>query len=44
VGNQQVVESIITEALQRGFSHPSLEQVPLVVQKGFLKKLLEYLQ
>jgi len=44
VGNKQVVEPIITEALQRGFSHPSLEQVPLVVQKGFLKKLLEYLQ
>ena len=44
VGNQQVVNPIIAEALERGFSHPSLEKVPLAVQKGFLKKLLEYLQ
>ena len=44
VGNQKVVKPIIAEALECGFSHPSLEKVPLAVQKGFLKKLLEYLQ
>ena len=44
LGNQQVVNPIIAEALEHGFSHPSLREVPLAVQKGFLKKLLEYLK
>ena len=44
LGNQQVVNPIIAEALEHGFSHPSLREVPLAVQKGFLRKLLEYLK
>ena len=44
VGNLQVVKPIITEALQRGLSHPSLRDVPPAVQQGFLKKLLEYVR
>ena len=44
VGNSQVVKPIIAKVLQRGFSHPSLQDVPPAVQQGFLKKLLEYVR
>ena len=44
VGNPQVVNPVIAQALKRGLIHPSLNGVPLAVQKGFLKKLLDYLQ
>ena len=43
LGNPQVVNPIIAEAAKRGFTHPSLQKVPAAVQKGFLKKLTEYL-
>ncbi|NIA07042.1 MAG: hypothetical protein GWP14_05315 [Actinobacteria bacterium] len=43
VGNPQVVNPVIAEAMERGFDHPSLRDVPEAVQKGFLRKLAEYL-
>ena len=43
-GNPQVVGPVIAQALKRGLIHPSLNGVPLAVQKGFLKKLEEYLK
>ena len=44
LGNPQVVNPIIDQALKRGLLHPSLNGVPLAVQNGFLKKLQEYLK
>ena len=44
VGNPQVVNPVIAQALKRGLIHPSLNGVPLAVQKGFLKKLVAYLK
>ena len=44
VGNPQVVNPVIAQALKQGLIHPSLNGVPLAVQKGFLKKLEEYLK
>ena len=43
VGNPQVVNPVITEALEGGLSHPALKNIPPAVQKGFLRKLIEYL-
>jgi len=43
VGNPQTVNPIIEKALKEGLSNASLKNVPEAVQKGFLKKLLEYL-
>lgn len=43
VGNPQIVNPIIAQAAERGFTHPSLQKVPPAVQMGFLKKLTDYL-
>ena len=43
LGNPQTVNPIIKKAMNEGLSNPSLQNVPEAVQKGFLKKLLEYL-
>ncbi len=43
VGNPQTVNPIIEKALKEGLKDASLKNVPEAVQKGFLKKLLEYL-
>ncbi len=43
VGNPQTVNPIIKKALKEGLSNASLKNVPEAVQKGFLKKLFEYL-
>lgn len=43
VGNPQVVNPIIIEAMEKGFSNSSLQNVPAAVQKGFLRKLVQYL-
>lgn len=44
VGNPQVVKPIIARAMAGEFDHPSLREIPPAVQKGFLKKLLEYVK
>ena len=43
VGNPQIVNPIIKKALTERFNNESLKNVPDAVQKGFLKKLFEYL-
>ena len=43
VGNPQVVKPVIAEAMERGLEHRSLRDVPAAVQKGLLRKLVEYL-
>ena len=43
VGNPQTVNPSITKALKEGLKDASLKNVPEAVQKGFLKKLFEYL-
>ncbi len=43
VGNPQTVNPIIKKALKDGLTNPSLNNVPEALQKGFLKKLFEYL-
>ena len=44
VGNAPVVKPIISKAMEGGLSHSSLREIPPAVQKGFLNKLLEYLE
>ena len=43
VGNPKTVNPIIKKALSDGLNSPSLKNVPEALKKGFLKKLLEYL-
>ena len=43
LGNPETVNPIINKALKDGLIHPHLQGVPEAVQKGFLKKLFDYL-
>ena len=43
VGNPQVVNPVIAEAMERGLNHPSLRDLPAAVQQGLLRKLVEHL-